>query len=39
MKNEEMEREAYVEFIAKMLKRADLRAIKMIYEFVMQLID
>lgn len=40
MKNENIEREAYIEFIAKMLKeRADLRAIKIVYEFVLRLID
>lgn len=40
MKNENIEREAYIEFIVKMLKeRADLRVIKMVYEFVLHLID
>lgn len=40
MKNENIEREAYIEFIVKMLKeRADLRAVKIVYEFVLRLID
>lgn len=39
MKNENIEREAYIEFIARMLKeRADLRVVKMVYEFVLHLI-
>lgn len=40
MKNENIEREAYIGFIVKMLnERADLRAIKIVYEFVLRLID
>lgn len=40
MKNENMEREAYIGFIVKMLnERADLRAVKIVYEFVLRLID
>lgn len=40
MKNEETERKAYIEFIARMLnERADLRAVRIVYEFVLRLID
>lgn len=40
MKNENIEREAYIGFIVKMLnERADLRAVKIVYEFVLRLID
>lgn len=40
MKNENMEREAYIGFIIKMLnERADLRVVKIVYEFVLRLID
>lgn len=40
MKNENTEREAYIEFITRMLtERADLRITKMVYEFVLHIID
>lgn len=40
MKNENAEREAYIGFITKMLtERADLRAVRIVYEFVLRLID
>lgn len=40
MKNENTEREAYIEFITRMLtERADLRLVKMVYEFVLHIID
>ncbi len=39
MENERNEREAYIEFITRMLKeRADLRTVKIVYEFVLHLI-
>lgn len=31
------EKQAYIEFIGKMLERCDLRKVKMIYEFVLGL--
>ena len=33
------EKEAYVEFIGKLLMRADMRIIKIVYEFVMRITD
>ena len=40
MKNEETERMAYIEFITRMLtERADLRLVRIVYEFVLRLID
>ena len=39
MKNENTERDAYIEFIARMLKEhADMRTVKTVYEFVLHLI-
>ena len=39
MENERNEREAYIEFITRMLKEhADLRTVKIVYEFVLHMI-